>query len=175
MRVTLDTQLKLVREQVSTGAGARELRAPTDNEDIVKFPFSILELKLQGEPPGWIAELLASDLLIPAPKFSKYLTGCALLHTSALQVLPSWIEHSELTALLEAQKTRGRDSPQSTQTEFASLKPAAAGVEIDRGGALIQDYAGLLRVPCGVPSLRSAWRAGCSVQHAACKLLACQA
>jgi len=38
------------------------------------------QVKLQDEPPLWITELIASDLVMPMPKFSKYLTGCAALY-----------------------------------------------------------------------------------------------
>ena len=42
--------------------------------------------RLQGEQPDWITELVRSDLLVPATKFSKYLTGAAALHSRHVKV-----------------------------------------------------------------------------------------
>ena len=47
---------------------------------------SILEIKLQDEAPEYINSLLASGTLQEVTKFSKFLTGCALLHKDRLKV-----------------------------------------------------------------------------------------
>ena len=48
-------------------------------------------------------ELLASELLIPMAKFSKYLTGCAALHTGAVETLPYWFEVPAVEEALASQ------------------------------------------------------------------------
>lgn len=50
--------------------------------DLHRFPFAVLEVKLQEEQeavrPAWVTNLMASPLLIPAEKFSKFCHGCAV-------------------------------------------------------------------------------------------------
>ena len=53
------------------------------HEDIERFPYAILEVKLQTqagqEPPRWIRDVIASHLVEAVPKFSKFLHGAATL------------------------------------------------------------------------------------------------
>lgn len=35
------------------------------------FPYLVLEIKLQVEPPSWLLELVRTDALVLSPKFSK--------------------------------------------------------------------------------------------------------
>ena len=43
-----------------------------------RFPFVVLEVKLQDEAPSWVSDLLNSGMLCEVKKFSKFLTGCAV-------------------------------------------------------------------------------------------------
>lgn len=46
-----------------------------DEKDVAKFPYAVLEVKLQTqmgqEPPEWVRDLVASHLVEAVPKFSK--------------------------------------------------------------------------------------------------------
>ena len=52
--------------------------------------------------PPWLNELLASGLLTPMPKFSKYLTGCAAHYHSQLDAIPDWFAQPSLGNFLAA-------------------------------------------------------------------------
>ena len=114
VRLTLDMGLKLVRERhpnsIEASKSLRALDEPIHGQQIVEFPFAILEIKLQGEMPAWVASLLASDILIPAPKFSKYLTGCAALYTSKMRVLPDWFADPTVEKVLRPAGSSSEDA-----------------------------------------------------------------
>lgn len=62
--------------------------------DICRFPYAILEVKLQTqlgqEPPRWVRELVSSHLVEAVPKFSKFIHGGATLLYDRVELLPFW-------------------------------------------------------------------------------------
>ncbi|ORZ28722.1 VTC domain-domain-containing protein [Lobosporangium transversale] len=107
VRISLDTELALIREDDFGGR-----RRAGDNwkredigidwpfkqlpaEDITRFPYAVLEVKLQThhgqEPPAWIVELINSHLVESCPRFSKYIHGVATLLEDKIQILPFWL------------------------------------------------------------------------------------
>lgn len=106
VRVSLDTELSMVREDNLDGrnrAGKNWRRMdigidfPFDQlpaDDIERFPYGVLEVKLQTaagqDPPEWIRELTASHLVEAVPKFSKFIHGCATLFPDRIDLLPFW-------------------------------------------------------------------------------------
>jgi len=132
VRLTLDSNLHLINEARELRAHSqdaacaldsgwcRSLAEPTEPQHHGLFPFAVLEVKLQDEAPPWIDELIESKLIVPMPKFSKYLTGCAVLHARKLDacdpphVLPYWFEEPEVQQWLAR-------FPASTEREFDSL------------------------------------------------------
>ncbi|CBZ50471.1 hypothetical protein NCLIV_009410 [Neospora caninum Liverpool] len=63
--------------------------------DVVRFPFAVLEVKLQTSPgPPWVQELLALCDAIMVPKFSKFQHGMAFLHSDKICRLPYWLQAS---------------------------------------------------------------------------------
>ena len=105
VRVSLDTQLRMVDERGAGGAGVNGTKpkpaseagwcrrlggAPLGAHECVEFPFAILEIKLQDTAPPWISELLASGRLVQCTKFSKFLHGTAALRTGLVDKLPHW-------------------------------------------------------------------------------------
>jgi uncharacterized membrane protein YidH (DUF202 family) len=86
VRVSLDTQLRMVDERGCAAAGINgwcrrlDAAAPLASHEVVEFPFAILEIKLQDQPPDWIADLLASGRLVQCTKFSKFLHGACAQH-----------------------------------------------------------------------------------------------
>jgi SPX domain protein involved in polyphosphate accumulation len=45
-----------------------------------------------GEDPFFIEQLQQSGAIVKAPKFSKFLTGCALHNSNIVSMLPWWSE-----------------------------------------------------------------------------------
>ncbi|KAI8598675.1 VTC domain-containing protein, partial [Dissophora ornata] len=107
VRISLDTELALIREDDFGGrarAGDNWKRQDIGidwpfkqlpAEDITRFPYAVLEVKLQThhgqEPPAWIVELINSHLVESCPRFSKYIHGVATLLEDKIQILPFWL------------------------------------------------------------------------------------
>ncbi|KAG0181918.1 vacuolar transporter chaperone [Apophysomyces sp. BC1021] len=108
VRLSLDTDLTFIREDSRDGKerrGPNEWRRPDvgidypfaylDEPEILRFPFAVLETKLQThlgqEPPEWLNKLLSSHLVHEVPRFSKYLHAAATLHHDALSLMPWWL------------------------------------------------------------------------------------
>ena len=98
IRVSLDVDLKMIREKVS------HLGWMTEDEklkemDVYRFPYSVLEVKLVGDnvdnPPKWIADIMSSDLVIEQPLFSKFIHGSYIFFSNKCSKLPVWIMQNE--------------------------------------------------------------------------------
>ncbi len=112
VRISLDTELSLVREDNWDGKqrAANNWRRmdigidfPFDQlpgEDIERFPYGVLEVKLQTqmgqEPPQWVRELVASHLVEAVPKFSKFIHGCATLLANRVDLVPFWLPQMDI-------------------------------------------------------------------------------
>lgn len=106
VRISLDTELTMIREdnldgRTRAGKNWRRMDIGVDwpftqlpPEDVERFPYAVLEVKLQTqagqEPPEWIRELTASHLVEAVPKFSKYIHGTATLNPNRINLLPYW-------------------------------------------------------------------------------------
>ncbi|KAF2007677.1 SPX-domain-containing protein [Amniculicola lignicola CBS 123094] len=106
VRISLDTELTMVREdnldgRTRAGSNWRRMDIGVDfpfsqlaAEDVERFPYAVLEVKLQTQagqdPPEWIRELTASHLVEAVPKFSKYIHGTATLNPKRIQLIPYW-------------------------------------------------------------------------------------
>jgi hypothetical protein len=106
VRISLDTELTMIREdnldgRRRAGANWRRMDIGVDfpfsqlpPEDIDRFPYAVLEVKLQTqagqEPPQWIRDLTASHLVEAVPKFSKFIHGTATLFPTRIDLLPFW-------------------------------------------------------------------------------------
>ncbi|KAF3941532.1 hypothetical protein ABW19_dt0203294 [Dactylella cylindrospora] len=106
VRISLDTELTLIREdnhgRPRAGDNWRRMDIGIDwpfknlpAEDIERFPYAVLEVKLQTqagqEPPQWIRDVVASHLVEAVPKFSKFLHGTATLFPKDIKILPFWL------------------------------------------------------------------------------------
>jgi hypothetical protein len=106
VRISLDTELTMVREdnldgRKRSGNSWRRMDIGIDwpfsqlpPEDVERFPYAVLEVKLQTqngqEPPEWVRELIASHLVEAVPKFSKFIHGTATLFPTRINLLPFW-------------------------------------------------------------------------------------
>ncbi|KAI1812991.1 SPX-domain-containing protein [Poronia punctata] len=112
VRISLDTELTMVREDNLDG-----VRRSGDNwrrmdigidwpfsqlppKDIVRFPYAVLEVKLQTqhgqEPPEWVRQLISSHLVEAVPKFSKFIHGTASLFPDRINLLPYWMPQMDV-------------------------------------------------------------------------------
>ncbi len=112
VRISLDTELTMVREdnldgRIRSGDNWRRMDIGIDYpfsqlppEDIERFPYAVLEVKLQTqagqEPPEWVRELIASHLVEATPKFSKFIHGTATLFPSRIKLLPYWMPQMDV-------------------------------------------------------------------------------
>lgn len=63
IRISLDTDITMISEleaPKAPGDWCRDMRAPLNANEVVHFPYALLELKLQVEAPDWVQELLES-------------------------------------------------------------------------------------------------------------------
>ncbi|KAI7904518.1 VTC domain-containing protein [Cokeromyces recurvatus] len=108
LRISLDTDLTFIREDHLDGVQRRHnnnWRRKDVNIDppfsylkepeILRFPYAILETKLQThlgqEAPKWLTSLVESHLVHEVPRFSKYLHGACHFFRDRLPLLPWWL------------------------------------------------------------------------------------
>ncbi|CCE31329.1 related to polyphosphate synthetase [Claviceps purpurea 20.1] len=112
VRISLDTELTMVREdnldgRSRSGANWRRTDIGIDwpfsqlpSEDVVRFPYAVLEVKLQTqmgqEPPEWVRQLISSHLVESVPKFSKFIHGTACLFPDRINLLPFWMPQMDV-------------------------------------------------------------------------------
>lgn len=112
VRISLDTELTMIREDnldgvKRSGDNWRRMDIGIDFPfsqlppgDICKFPYAVLEVKLQTqlgqEPPEWVRSLIASHLVEAVPKFSKFIHGTATLFPKHINLLPYWMPQMDV-------------------------------------------------------------------------------
>ncbi|CAO3615959.1 unnamed protein product [Cunninghamella blakesleeana] len=135
LRISLDTDLTFIREDHMDGI---ERRQPSYNwrrndigidfpfyqvndNDILRFPYAVLETKLQThlgqQPPQWLTSLVESHLVHEVPRFSKYLHGACHFYRTRLPLLPWWL--SELN--VDIRKPRAENIGLTRSTSFKPL------------------------------------------------------
>ncbi|KAI7904520.1 VTC domain-containing protein [Cokeromyces recurvatus] len=101
LRISLDCNLTFIRED---GCDSNWKRTDIDidfpfrsipEKDILRFPYAILETKLQThlgqECPAWLDNLIESHLVHEVPRFSKYLHGASILFKDHIPTVPYWL------------------------------------------------------------------------------------
>ncbi|CAG8072945.1 unnamed protein product [Penicillium salamii] len=127
VRISLDTELTMVREdnmdgQRRAGKNWRRMDIGVDfpfsqlpPEDIDRFPYAVLEVKLQTqagqEPPQWIRDLTSSHLVEAVPKFSKFIHGSATLFPTRINLLPFWFPQMDVDIRKPATQQYGIHRP----------------------------------------------------------------
>ena len=137
VRISLDTELTMVREdnldgRQRCGANWRRMDIGIDWPfsqlpafDIEKFPYAVLEVKLQTqagqEPPEWVRELVSSHLVEAVPKFSKFIHGTATMFPSRINLLPYWMPQMDVDIRKPANRYfEGIKRPEGTTTNSTS-------------------------------------------------------
>lgn len=115
VRISLDTELSMIREdnfennpRLRSGNNWRRMDIGIDypfsklsDGEIERFPYAILEVKLQTqfgqEPPEWVQELVQSHLVEAVPKFSKFIHGVAtLMDSRQIPLFPFWLPQMDI-------------------------------------------------------------------------------
>ncbi|KAH8046267.1 D-xylose 1-dehydrogenase [Aureococcus anophagefferens] len=114
VRASIDTNLCLISEvqgedPLEAAKEPRWYRDASKNiprNEITRFPFAVLELKLAMDEtddlPDWLRPLVDSDGLAPVHKFSKFVHGCAVLLPDEVQAMPYWIDDPALAPSIRA-------------------------------------------------------------------------
>ncbi|KAF2711130.1 SPX-domain-containing protein [Pleomassaria siparia CBS 279.74] len=122
VRISVDTNLALIREDALDSD--RPCREPDDwhrrdidggqmeypfkgirKGEINKFPFALLEIKTKGmKKYEWIQDLMDSHLVRPAPRFSKFVHGVAMLFEDNVNTFPFWMNEVDTDIRREPQK-----------------------------------------------------------------------
>lgn len=136
VRISLDTELTMVREDNLDGrrrAGDNWRRmdigidfpfSQLPPEDVERFPYAVLEVKLQTqagqEPPEWVRELIASHLVEAVPKFSKFIHGTATLFPDRINLLPFWMPQMDVDIRKPVTQRFGIRRPGQSNTSTTS-------------------------------------------------------
>ncbi|KAH8891911.1 SPX-domain-containing protein [Thozetella sp. PMI_491] len=136
VRISLDTELTMVREDnldgvQRSGDNWRRMDIGIDFPfsqlppgDVVRFPYAVLEVKLQTqlgqEPPEWVRQLIASHLVEAVPKFSKFIHGVACLFPERINLLPFWMPQMDVDIRKPATHNFGIHRPGQSATATTS-------------------------------------------------------
>ena len=112
VRISLDTELTMIREdnldgKKRAGKNWRRMDIGVDYpfsqlppEDVERFPYAVLEVKLQTQagqdPPEWVRALISSHIVEAVPKFSKFIHGTATLFPTRINLLPFWMPQMDV-------------------------------------------------------------------------------
>ncbi|KIW05472.1 uncharacterized protein PV09_03359 [Verruconis gallopava] len=161
VRISLDTELTMIREdnldgRQRAGNNWRRMDIGIDYpfsqlppEDIERFPYAVLEVKLQTQagqqPPEWIRELTASHLVEAVPKFSKFIHGTAKLNPTRIHLLPFWMPQMHIDIRKPVSHRFGIERPgqskdisttdlddESDDDEENNLPPVDGNINIER-------------------------------------------
>jgi len=119
VRISLDTQMSLINEYIPQNHPREPwCRVASDvlaEQDIVRFPYAILEVKLADakNTPEWVDDMLSACGAIKVQKFSKFLHAMAFLHPDNINILPHWFS-----------EFKGSEEDQTKAIESTSLSKA---------------------------------------------------
>ncbi|KAF3923311.1 hypothetical protein ABW21_db0202818 [Orbilia brochopaga] len=111
IRISIDTDLTFIKEDAFDPSHPcrpvadwhrhdiddRKLEYPFNSlpkDEVSKFPFALLEIKLQSSLDDrsreWVADLMNSHLVYDAPRFSKFVHGVSVLFEDNVNSFPFW-------------------------------------------------------------------------------------
>ncbi|KAF4962213.1 hypothetical protein FSARC_9691 [Fusarium sarcochroum] len=136
IRIAIDTDVAFIRED--TLDSSRPCRDPNEwhrldiddsemtypfkkmnQSEVNRFPYALLEIKLKEgglrKRPTWIEDLMASHLVHPTPRFSKFVHGTAVLFEDYVNNLPFWLSDLESDIRKDPQKTYEEEEQRRAQ------------------------------------------------------------
>ncbi|KAG0750335.1 hypothetical protein G6F57_001758 [Rhizopus arrhizus] len=140
LRISLDCNLTFIREDHLDG----QTRRAKDNngninwrrsyigidypfrkvneDDIIRFPYAILEIKIQShlgqQTPDWLSALLNSHLVHEVPNFSKYVHGIGFLLKNYVSDSPPWVDELKYDIRKTATPSVGLSRSRSSKALF---------------------------------------------------------
>ena len=136
VRISLDTELTMTREdnldgRQRAGKNWRRMDIGIDHpfpqlppEDVERFPYAVLEVKLQTQagqdPPEWVRDLISSHLVEAVPKFSKFIHGTATMFPSRIHLLPFWMPQMDVDIRKPATHNFGIERPGQSTNDSTS-------------------------------------------------------
>ena len=149
VRISLDTELTMTREdnldgRERAGKNWRRMDIGIDfpfkqlpAEDVERFPYAVLEVKLQTqagqEPPEWVRELISSHLVEAVPKFSKFIHGTATLFPTRIHLLPFWMPQMDVDIRKPITHRFGIERPNQSASYSTSDDPLDTDTEDEEG------------------------------------------
>ncbi|CAL5875209.1 uncharacterized protein PFLUO_LOCUS9513 [Penicillium psychrofluorescens] len=159
VRISLDTELTMIREdnldgRRRAGNNWRRMDIGVDfpfsqlpPEDIDRFPYAVLEVKLQTqagqEPPQWIRDLTSSHLVEGVPKFSKFIHGTATLFPTRIDLLPFWMPQMDVDIRKPVSRRYGIHRPLPSTSLSANDEDSDEDETPSIGQTLTDDSIGL--------------------------------
>ncbi|CCF58338.1 hypothetical protein KAFR_0E01840 [Kazachstania africana CBS 2517] len=164
VRISLDTELSMIREDDFDGfnrtkgnwrrmdIGVDWPFKQLDDKDICRFPYAVLEVKLQTqlgqEPPEWVRELVGSHLVEPVPKFSKFIHGISTLFNDKVDMIPFWLPQMDVdirkkplpTNIIDITRPTREEEGDDEDDEDAALveammdAPPGNNLDVEEGG-----------------------------------------
>ena len=133
VRITLDSKLALIREDALDQD--RPIRHPEDwhrrdiddldmefpfekvrKGEVNRFPYSILEIRVRGSKEyEWVADLMNSHLVKPAPRFSKFVHGVAQLFDDHVNTFPFWLSQVDQDIRRDPHKAYEQEQQRKTK------------------------------------------------------------
>jgi len=154
VRISLDTELTMVREDNLDGRERasknwRRMDIGIDYpfkqlppEDVERFPYAVLEVKLQTQagqqPPEWVRELISSHLVEAVPKFSKFIHGTAILFPTRIHLLPFWMPQMDVDIRKPITHRFGIERPNQAASYSTSDDPLDTDTEDEEENERVQ-------------------------------------
>lgn len=166
VRISIDTNVAFIREDALDRA--RPCRDPNDwhradidssnmaypfkninQSEVSRFPYAILEIKLREDGkrrPTWVEDLMASHLVHPEPRFSKFVHGVASLFEDYVNILPFWLSDLETDirkdpqAAFEEEEQRRAERAENEMVVGSFLGTKVSSFKPSRSSPLTKSY-----------------------------------
>jgi uncharacterized membrane protein YidH (DUF202 family) len=146
VRISLDTNLKWFDEISNTKLWIEE----GNDQASAKFPFAVLEVKLQvEETPQWIEDILREINATEVWKFSKFLHGTCVIRGAQISRFPHWWDFAAendfgITSCPAKKSTMENSTPKSTTQTTTSIQITSTNSHETRSGNGNRDLAHVL-------------------------------
>ena len=156
IRISLDTDLTWSDEISNTKFWIEE-DATKNTQKTNKFPFAVLEVKLQvEETPEWVENILREINATEVWKFSKFLHGTCVIRGNQISRFPHWWDFTadnsgiatygtiEPNAKKNTSETSRNTTPKSTTHTTTSIQITSTNSHTTRSGTGNRDFAHVL-------------------------------
>ncbi|KAL2265679.1 hypothetical protein VTJ83DRAFT_6779 [Remersonia thermophila] len=168
VRISIDTDIAFIREDaldrdrpcrdprnwhrldIDNGNAAYPF-SNINQSEVSRFPYALLEIKLKEDGnrkrPAWVQDLMASHLVHPCPRFSKFVHGTASLFEDYVNRLPFWLADLDTDIRKDPQKAfEEEESRRAQQAETEQVVGSFLGTKLggsykpSRGSPIARSY-----------------------------------